>query len=219
MIRPTPMPKFRASSSAKKTLPSPADAYFASLWQQLTATHGASAMTLGITSAQPREGVTTVAANLAIRAASETERGVLLVEANFRSPQLASMFQLHANPGMADILRDEADLNDGIQTTAHERLSVLTAGSDVQATPWSIAGLSRLLGDLRERFPVVFFDMAPVHELNPCLGLVDQFDGLILVVEAGRVNADQVQHAKQRLESSQARLLGVVLNKIAATNS
>jgi Mrp family chromosome partitioning ATPase len=83
--------------------------------QLLTAGYGTTAMqTVGLTSSQSGEGVTTVACNLALYAASCQQMNVLLVDANFTKPGLDRIFQLPRSPGLTDLWSGIADEMDCI---------------------------------------------------------------------------------------------------------
>ena len=69
--------------------------------------HG-SMKTLGLTSSNQREGVTTVACNLALCAASCHDLRVVIVDANFSNPSLHRMFQLEQSPGLSDLMNGDA---------------------------------------------------------------------------------------------------------------
>jgi Mrp family chromosome partitioning ATPase len=61
---------------------------------------------VGFTSADRREGVTSVACNLALYAASCQEMRVLLVDANFLNPSLHRIFGLKQSPGLVELAHE-----------------------------------------------------------------------------------------------------------------
>ena len=64
--------------------------------------------TLGLTSSNRREGVTTVAINLALYAASCHDLRVVIVDANFSNPGLHQIFELEKSPGLSDLMNEHA---------------------------------------------------------------------------------------------------------------
>ncbi len=70
--------------------------------------------TIGITSSNRREGVSTVACNLALHAASCHDLRVLIVDANFTHPGLHRMFGVSQAPGLSDLLYENAIKSDCI---------------------------------------------------------------------------------------------------------
>ena len=81
--------------------------------------------TLGVTSSATGEGVTTVAINLAFTAADQSQRNVLLVDANLRLPRIHQLLELDAGPGLADVFLDDAALEDVVQDGPVSNFSVL----------------------------------------------------------------------------------------------
>jgi Mrp family chromosome partitioning ATPase len=70
--------------------------------------------TIGLTSSVRHEGVTTVACNLALYAASCHDLRVLLIDANFSNPKLQKIFQVQQSPGFADLINGDAVESDCI---------------------------------------------------------------------------------------------------------
>ena len=88
---------------------------------------GAACRTLLLTAARAEIGTTTVLLNLAISAARQGLR-VVVVDANLRRPALADRLGLPAGPGLTDVLAGEAR-SDAVRPTAQAGLFALSAGS------------------------------------------------------------------------------------------
>jgi len=80
---------------------------------------------LGVTSARPGEGKTTVAANLAIALTFKTECEVVLVDCNFRRPKLDAIFGVGLVPGLVDAFSDTSIV---AHRTDFEGLTVVAVG-------------------------------------------------------------------------------------------
>src|SRR5208337_3654070 len=80
-----------------------------------------------ITSALSGEGKTSLASHLATSLARSGLR-TLLIDADLRSPALHRLFDLTPDPGLSEVLRGEAALEDVVTPTAIEELKVITAG-------------------------------------------------------------------------------------------
>jgi len=65
-------------------------------------------LTIGVTSANPGEGKTLVASNLAVSLAITNQREVVLVDLNIRNPRLHSIFGTKLSPGLVESLGDSA---------------------------------------------------------------------------------------------------------------
>jgi capsular exopolysaccharide synthesis family protein len=170
--------------------------------------------TLGVTSCTGGEGVSTVAANLAISASRGGCR-VLLVDANTANPSVARTFHVPPRPGLADMLVGEAELEECVHATAIEALLVLPAGPrgdhDASAFDWS--HLAEIIAHLKQEYELVVFDLPAADELSPCPVVASLLDGVLLVVEAERTGGEAALRVKRQLELAGAKLLGVVLNK------
>lgn len=188
--------------------------YFA-LWGRLNSLSGTPLRVLGLTSTLRGEGVTTVAANLAIAASGTRGVRTLIVDANLRAPSLHRWFNCLRGPGLNEIVSGQCEWKEVIQPVAGEGLSLLPSGTSVGE--WTAtADLSRcrdLLQELGENFDLVVVDLPAVGDGGMTLPLSTGVEGVALVVEAERVHWEDAQRTTQLLSQADARLLGVVLNK------
>jgi capsular exopolysaccharide synthesis family protein len=108
-----------------------------------------------------------------------------------------------------------------IKETEIQNLSVLTSGS-IPPNPSEILAsqkMSVLLEELKEKFDVILIDTPPVLAVSDAQIIATKCDGVILVVDAGKVKRELVHKAKSSLEFVKAHILGVVLNKITQKES
>jgi succinoglycan biosynthesis transport protein ExoP len=169
-----------------------------------------------ISSAAFGDGKSTVAVHLAQIAAAMGRR-VLLVDANFRHPQLHTYFNLSNQRGFSDAIASDLSLNEAIQQVPREdNLFVLTAG---QVPPDPIKLLSSKKRQyLMEQFNA-FFDLV-IYDTPPLAGLADSHilsahvDGTILVVKIDRTDRNLVTDALDELKISGGSVLGFVVNCI-----
>jgi len=193
-------------------LASPESAPYATLIRRLTTT--ASSQAIGLTSCAHDEGVSTVTANLAVAAAGEASRPVLLVDTDATQPHTQSMFGLPPGPGFVDALSGETKLIDCIRSTSIPNLHVMGPGSTevTLGTAGGPATFCSLIETLKLEYSWVLFDLPIVSECHfPTL--ISNLDGILLVVEAERLRRQVVMRAKQQLENNDANVLGVVFNK------
>ena len=124
------------------------------LVQRLRAIQDGVPPAIGITSCRQGEGVSTVAANLAISAARSGSVRVLLVDANIDHPSIAATFAVDPCPGLAEALSQVVHPAGCIQQTSSEKLSVMAAGAaNGPAKSGSLpADLADLLKNLRQAF-------------------------------------------------------------------
>lgn len=191
--------------------------YYAALLRLAEAQQSAAGLasyTLGVTGCGRGQGVTTVAVNLAIVAAQNGARRVLLVDANSQNPSVGKYLKLRAHTDI-DVLNGSAWLRETLQHTSVDGLSILTIGSGSKklGSHFTVADVSALLDELRAEFELIIFDLPQADELSECYAYAEMLDGLFLVVEAGRVDVAVARRVKQRLDHCQANLLGAIYNK------
>jgi capsular exopolysaccharide synthesis family protein len=168
--------------------------------------------TIAITSAEPAEGKSSTAANLAIVLA-EAGRRVVVVDANLRKPRLAEIFDVTHAVGLANVLARQASLASVLQQWRGHSLWVLTSGTS-PTSPGELLGSSAmgaLLQELKDKFDVVIVDASPVLPVTDAAVVAAQVDGTILVVRHGRTRAGQVRAAAEALHAVEAKMLGCVL--------
>ncbi len=177
--------------------------------------NGRRTQTLGVVSCHESEGVSTVAAHLAVTAASLAERGVLLLDANFTAPCVPRIFGVPGRPGLAELLQDGGDPAKAIQPSAVDKLSLLVAGrpADSPSRVYGAAGWEGLLKELSAEFELVVVDLPAGDQSSAALQLAGRLDGVLLVVECGRVQRAAAQRFSELLIRAGAHPLGVVLNK------
>ncbi len=185
--------------------------------QFATAGLGSSAMVL-VTSAGPGEGKTTTLVNLGVALAQAGKR-VLLVDTDLRRPALHKQFGLANEAGLTTLfLAPQAPLDGLIRATGVGGLSVITSGP-IPANPAEVLEFPRtaeLLDELRARADYVLLDCPPVLSVADASILAQKADGVLLVAVMGRTRTGVFKNAALTLERVQARLLGVVLNKVRA---
>src|SRR5690242_1674777 len=168
---------------------------------------------LGLTSCLAGEGVSTVAAQLAVAAACAGQP-VLLADANFERPAVHGLFGLNLGPGLAEALRDTDRLRGFIQAAPVPNLAALTAGQ-LECPPLQAhdpSALAAVVAALKGDFPLVVFDLPAVARGSFAARLASLLDGVLLVVEAERVPGEVVRREKELLAQAGAPLLGAVLN-------
>ena len=144
-----------------------------------------------VCSAQPQEGKTFCAVNLALSLAGEQGLEVLLVDADVAKPDLLSTLGIESGPGLVDALADPAaDPEDFVIRTDVEGLSVLPAGRKTNNVPELMASertrdlLVRLVAADPRR--IIIFDSPPALMASPATVLAGHVGQVLLVVRADR---------------------------------
>lgn len=168
-----------------------------------------------VTSVGPIEGKTTTAANLAVTLA-QAGSSVLLVDCDLRRPKLHKLFGLENGGGLTNVLVRGRNPEELWREGPVKGLNVLASGP-IPPNPAELLGSERtrqLWPKLLERFDYVILDSPPVLAVTDATLLASQVHGVILVIWAGMQRVDVVQDAKEQLLKANARILGVVLNKV-----
>ena len=175
--------------------------------------------TLMVTSPGPGEGKSMTTANLAA-ALAQAGRRVILVDGDLHRPRQHRVFGLRNNTGLttALIANVAGSLDDILQDTGVTGLRVLTSGP-LPPNAAELLGSTRmreLLVDLHTRADVVVIDSPPVTALSDAAVLAMQTDGVLLVLDAGKTRRELAKRATEALGRVQARVVGVVLNRMPA---
>lgn len=171
--------------------------------------------TIVMTSSLPGEGKTTTAANLGVVLA-ESGASVCLIEADLRRPRLLEYFGLEGAVGLTDLLIGRADLADILQPYGKHQLALLGAGQ-IPPNPSELLGspaMRECLQELAQKFDYVLLDGPPMLPVTDSAVLSTITDGAVVVVGSGLVTRDQLRTAVDGLYAVEARILGVVLNRI-----
>lgn len=169
--------------------------------------------TLLITSAMPGEGKSTISANLAVVFAQEGKK-VLLIDADMRKPTLHFTFKIPGLFGFSHILIGKYFYQNVVQDTTIEGLSVITSGP----TPPNPAELlltkkmEAFLESMKEIYDLVIFDAPPLLSVSDSQILANKCDATLFVVNAGVTRKDEFFRSEELLQTSKARVLGVILN-------
>jgi capsular exopolysaccharide synthesis family protein len=198
-----------------------ADSYVAILGALRLSRPLASGNSILVTSTQPGEGKTTVAACLAMTA-SLTGQSVLLIDGDLRRSSLALAIGVADTPGLIETLLDEAEAAEAIHSVSPLGGSVrgglvsLMTGGRKAATYLTAIDWSRARGKFRliaQSFGTVLIDSPPILAANDALLLAKIVDGALLVVDAGNTNLDELRRAKELLDVNGTPIIGTVLNK------
>ena len=169
-----------------------------------------------VTSAEPREGKTTVASQLATSLARSGRR-TLLIDGDVRNPTVHRVFDLAIDPGLCEILRGDVERAVALQPSQTAQLWVLSAGrcclQSVQAL--SQTALHDLLAALRSEFEFVVIDAAPVLKLADPLLFGQHVDAALLSVLRDVSKTPQIYEAVERLKSVGITVLGTVVNGVS----
>jgi capsular exopolysaccharide synthesis family protein len=146
----------------------------------------------------------------------------LLIDADFRGPQLHKVFSLDNSRGLSDLLIGEDHLGGGvlqemIQRTEIQNLFVLTSGSAGGRLTSLLHGLhgprlKQVFDLLRDEFDRVVVDVPPSLVFADARIIARSTDGVVLVLRADQTSWPAAATASQRLQMDGVRILGTILN-------
>jgi len=166
------------------------------------------------TSAGPSEGKSTTIANLAVALANSGKK-VVLIDCDLRKPTQHKIFG-RKNHGLTNVLVEELPVWDLVQDTDVENLCLLTSGP-IPPNPselLSSKSLQAVLDLLKNVADYLLIDSPPVVAVTDACVLAQKADGVVLVLNAGTIKPEMAQKAKELLLQANARLLGVILNRV-----
>ncbi len=204
--------ELKSSSHPQSAL---AEAYRGVRTSVLFARGGSAPRSILITSAEPGEGKTLSAVNLALSMASAGER-VLLVDADLRRPRLHKIFQLGNEHGLSRLIAEGLPLEAAVVRPENFQLDVIPSGP-IPATPAELLGseaMARILPELGRRWDRVVIDSAPLFNLTDSVVLSRLVDATLLVVWVGRTRPATLLRATEPIRQVGNNLIGCLLNHV-----
>jgi succinoglycan biosynthesis transport protein ExoP len=168
-----------------------------------------------VTSPNPLEGKTTVAANLAI-ALTKLDKRILLMDCDLRRPAIHEALRLNNDRGLSYHLADCIHYKDILHVTEISNLEVITGGPKAPNPSELLASnrMKMLLEELRRDFDMIIIDAPPILPVTDTVVLSSVVDGILLVVRHGKSSQDSLRQARDILEKVSSHILGVVINRI-----
>lgn len=169
-----------------------------------------------ITSPTPQDGKSTIAANLAVVMA-QSEKKIVLIDADLRRPKLHHYFGLLNRFGLSDLFVQPVDnIGEALQPTSSVRLAVITSGS-LPPNPSELLTSQRMgtiLEKLMQGFDTILIDTPPILSVTDAAALTQAVDGVILVAKPGTTKMSDFRQSIETLKAVKANILGVVLNEV-----
>lgn len=178
------------------------------------------AKTLLITSAEPGDGKSTAAANLAIAMAQAGQR-TLILDCDFRKPTQQKIFEVSDEVGVSTVLAGREPLERAIQRTAIEGLDILPGGP-IPLNPSEILNsqaFSDMVDELAVKYDHIILDSPPVNVVTDARILGALCDVTVLVLRAEKTTRKHAEFARDGLLSVGARVLGAVVNDVSRGKS
>jgi receptor protein-tyrosine kinase len=169
---------------------------------------------IATTSPSYAEDKANVCANLGVVLA-QADKDTLLVDFDFRKPELHAHFGLANTTGVADVLAGERSIQDTCQSALPGLKVVATgAGSVVPPEFLDCRRLSSLFASARRDFEYVLVNSAPIGLVWDSAVLATQTDGLLLVLDGQKTLAEAVLRARRNLEKTHTGVLGTIMDNV-----
>ena len=191
---------------------------------------------VAVTSAQPLEGKTTTACNLAMVLTLGGAR-VLLIDGDMRRPSVHTAFGLRNGLGLSNMLAGQTSLRQAIHQTEDSKLYIMPAGhvppnpAELLASAEMVNLLHRLVhqpaecdtqaaggqsGDIPDLGPFdrVIIDTPPVLAVTDAVTLMPSLSGLVFVLGAEMTTLGAAERALNLLRAAGPADVGVVLNRV-----
>src|SRR5882724_1553040 len=178
--------------------------------------HPTGGKVIGIVSALPGEGKTTVATGFAAFVAKSGAR-TLLIDADLRNPSMTRALGYINAPGLVNMVADKSDFDDLVITDSKFKFDFLPSStrmkpsnsSDILNSPT----MKEMLRAAKNDYDYVLVDLPPILPVVDVKAVAHLFDAFVLVVEWGSTSTDEIVKAVGASPVVSERLLGAVLNK------
>ncbi|UCE48806.1 MAG: polysaccharide biosynthesis tyrosine autokinase [Phycisphaerales bacterium] len=176
--------------------------------------------TLLVTSGMTGDGKTLVVANLAASFVA-SGKNVLLIDANFRKPDLHKLFPKgaaedsaeHFDYGLSSVLTHQCASGEAVRSSGIEGLDIVDCGPS-PANPAELLGSSRmeeLLREQRRNYDYVIIDGPPVLLVSDAKVLAGLVDATVLVFNGDATARGAAQRTVRELRQVDAKVIGCVL--------
>jgi Mrp family chromosome partitioning ATPase len=168
-----------------------------------------------LVSALSGEGVSTVTLGLASAMAEGSRQGVLVVDLNSATPDLAGRLGLVPRCGLGELLAKEVTRTEAIVESQVPHLFLLgqgKVGPDFSHSA-SLTLFEELMKGARADFDFLVLDGGSLDTCPDSLLVSSRVDAVILVVQAERTGHDAIREASDKLRLAGANVLGAVLNR------
>ena len=171
---------------------------------------------LVFTSAQPLEGKTTAAVNVAMALAFGGAR-VLVIDGDMRRPGLHRPLRLTNERGLSQVLTGQARVRDVIQRTVDPNLLAITAGR-TPPNPSELLTSERmktLLTNLAHGpFDWIIIDTPPVLAVTDAVVVAPLVSGVVFVVGSEMTRRRLAERALETILSTRPKQVSILLNKV-----
>lgn len=170
---------------------------------------------IGVTSALPGDGKTTISLGLA-RTVALSDHRVMVVDCDTRRASLTNVLSIKPEIDVLDVLSGQS---------SWRRAALLDKASGAHVIPARVGGFSpeevfaseamdKMVAELSEEYDLVILDCAPVLALAEVREVMAHADGVVMACRWGKSNARTVSAAVTQLRRADVNIIGMVLNGV-----
>ncbi|PJF40384.1 MAG: hypothetical protein CUN54_05470 [Phototrophicales bacterium] len=168
-----------------------------------------------LTSPEPGEGKSTIAANLALSLAQSGER-VMVIDMDTYRPSLHKFLALPNDRGLSTLMLRKTRFAETIQKTTRPQVTAITSGplNYTQMPEFDSPAIAALINQLRGNFDFILLDTPPTAIASTAKTLMPLVDSVIVVVRMGQTNEDSLRLMMEELSYTELPSMGIVVNAI-----
>lgn len=171
---------------------------------------------IGMVSALPGEGKTTISTALAAFLAKSGAR-TLLIDADLRNPSMTRTLGYNGATGLLSMVADKMDFDDLVITDSKHKFDFLPSSTRIKPSNSSdilnSPAVKNMLKAAKSNYDYVIVDLPPILPVVDVKAAAHLMDAFVLVVEWGSTSTDEILKAVSASSILSERLLGAVLNK------
>lgn len=171
---------------------------------------------VGITSAQPNDGKSTVAISLAYSLA-ELDKKVLLVDADLRRSSIHTKAGVEKTPGLSELIAGGNAVSASLRkykSKSGTSFDILPSGESPQ-NPSEMLNSSRmslLLQKLATVYDYVVLDLPPVGAVVDAVSVSRELDGMLVVIRENTCPRGLLSECISQMNYANINILGFVIN-------
>jgi len=173
-----------------------------------------------ITSANPGEGKTVTAINLAVTFAKEFNNTSLLVDCDLKQQKIHQYLGLPGEKGLADYFIKGTPMDELIIWQGIEKLTLISGGAAVKDSSELLGSpkMKSIIKEMKNRYDnrYIFLDVPPVLNVSDAIAFAPLVDSIILVVQAGRTSVNDIKKALALIPEE--KFLSFVFNRNRRAN-
>ena len=167
----------------------------------------------GVTSANPSEGKSLTASNIAVSLAMLGKK-TLLIDCDMRKPNIARLWRIHTKNGLSDLIAKVDTCN--VYAVDDLPLSIIPCGK-IPPNPSEMlasAAFQNAIERFRRKYDYIIIDTPPINEVADAQIVSRLVDGMVLVIRSAKTKQRDLSEAESTLQSAGSRICGVVINDL-----